>query len=133
MTSQDYVVEVFFDGDCPLCKREVRMIERLDRRRRIRLTDIAADDFDAASVQVSPSALMARIHGRLPDGQVIEGVEVFRRVYAALGLGPVVWLTRLPGISQLLDGFYHLFAKNRLRLTGRCTDETCAVHPKVHG
>ena len=25
---------------------------------------------------------------------------------------------------------YQIFAKNRLRITGRCTDETCPVHNK---
>ena len=73
---------------------------------------------------------MAEIHARLPDGSVIRGVEVFRRLYAAVGFGPLVALTRLPGISQLLDAAYGLFAKNRLRLTGRCDDERCTVHER---
>jgi hypothetical protein len=74
---------------------------------------------------------MDRIHGRLPDGTVVEGVEVFRRLYAAVGFGPLVALTRLPGVSQLLDLAYHAFAKNRLRLTGRCVDGACELHTKL--
>ena len=31
-------VEVFYDGDCPLCTREIRLLRRLDRRGRIRFT-----------------------------------------------------------------------------------------------
>lgn len=68
--------------------------------------------------------LMERIHGRLRDGTVIEGVEVFRRLYAAVGFGPLVWLTRLPPIAQLLEVAYEIFADHRLRWTGRC-DEHC--------
>jgi predicted DCC family thiol-disulfide oxidoreductase YuxK len=124
--------EVFFDGDCPLCVREIRMLQRLDRAHRIRFTDIAAPEFDAASTGVSWQTLMDRIHGRLPDGTLVEGVEVFRRLYAAVGFGPLVALTRLPGLRAILDLGYHLFAKHRLRLTGRCADGTCRVEPRGH-
>lgn len=120
-------VEVFHDGECPLCRREVGLLQRLDARRgRIRFTDIAARDFDACALGKTHEQLMARIHGRLPDGTWIEGVEVFRRVYAALGLGLLVPLTRVPGVSHLLDAAYGVFARQRLRITGRCSDEVCA-------
>ncbi|MEZ4250106.1 MAG: DUF393 domain-containing protein [Polyangiales bacterium] len=125
--SEPYVFEVFFDGDCPLCVREIRMLQRLDRRGRIRFTDIAAPGFDAAETGRTWDELMARIHGRLPSGELVEGVEVFRHLYGAVGFGPLVALTRLPGLKHLLDFAYHAFAKNRLRLTGRCVDGTCEL------
>jgi hypothetical protein len=70
---------------------------------------------------------MARIHARLPDGTLVEGVEVFRRLYAAVGFRPLVAITRLPGVAQLLELAYVLFARNRLRLTGRCTADACEL------
>jgi len=110
------------------------MLRRLDRRHRMRFTDIAAAGFDATEVGVTWQALMDRIHGRLPDGTIIEGVEVFRRLYRAAGLGWLVAVTRLPGISHLLEVLYGAFAKNRLRLTGRCRDGVCEVAPPhTHG
>lgn len=120
-------VEVFFDGDCPLCVREIRFLRWMDRRGKIQFTDIASDDFQAADFGKAMPEFMDEIQGRLPDGSWIVGVEVFRRLYAAVGFGPLVWLTRIPGISHLLDFAYRVFAKNRLRLTGRCTTETCEV------
>lgn len=124
--------EVFFDGDCPLCVREIGALRRLDRRGRIRFTDIAATGFDAiAATGVPHERLMARIHGRGEDGRLIEGVEVFRRLYAAVGFGPLVALTRLPVVSQLADAAYALFADNRLRLTGRCEGDTCKVERRA--
>jgi predicted DCC family thiol-disulfide oxidoreductase YuxK len=75
---------------------------------------------------------MTRIRGRLPDGRWIEGVEVFRRLYAAIGFGWLVAITRVPGLSHLLSLGYRLFAANRLRLTGRCADDgTCQVPRSV--
>jgi predicted DCC family thiol-disulfide oxidoreductase YuxK len=130
--------EVFFDGECPLCVREIRMLGRLDRRHRIRFTDIAAPSFDPSELGVPLEQLMARIHGRDlrgDAGELIEGVEVFRRLYAAVGLGPLVRITRAPVVRHALDRGYDWFAKHRLWLTGRsdetadagCTDGRCAV------
>lgn len=121
-----FTLEVFFDGGCPLCVREIHMLQRWDRQQRIRFTDINAEDFSAATYGKTYEDLMARIQGRLPDGTWIEGVEVFRRLYSVVGFGPVVWVTRLPGISHLMSLGYRLFARNRLRLTGRCLGKTCA-------
>lgn len=122
-----YDFEVFFDGACPLCTKEIDFVRRLDKKGRLLFTDIASSEFDAASVGKTHDELMARIHGRMPDGTFVEGVEVFRRMYAAAGLGPLVALTRLPGVTQLLDVGYHWFAENRLRLTGRCEGGACAL------
>lgn len=120
--------EVFFDGECPLCRREIDMLRKLDRRGALVTTDIAEPGFDAASIGKTQSELMARIHGRvLPSGELVEGVEVFRRLYAAVGFGPVVAVSRVPPFSWAAEAGYRWFAKNRLKLTGRCTADTCAV------
>jgi predicted DCC family thiol-disulfide oxidoreductase YuxK len=124
--------EVFFDGECPLCVREIRLLRWLDRRGRVRFTDIAAESFDPAAVGRTFDDLMARIQGRDLEadgtpGPWVEGVEVFRRLYAAVGFSPLVALTRLPGVRHLLDAGYRWFARNRLRLTGRCTADSCAL------
>lgn len=131
--NSEYTIEILFDGECPLCMRETRLLQRMDRQRRIRFTNIAAPDFEASSYGKTHDELMAEMHGRLPDGTWVTGVEVFRRLYSAVGFGPVVWLTRLPIIRQILNVGYTVFAKNRLKLTGRCTEE-CSVEPtKVVG
>jgi predicted DCC family thiol-disulfide oxidoreductase YuxK len=116
-------IQVFYDGDCPLCVREISFLKRLDKRQQIRFTDIAAKSFESSDYGISQETLMSVIHGRLPDGTWIRGVEVFRRLYAAVGLGSIVWMTRLPVVSRLLDGGYKLFARNRLKWTGRCSSD----------
>lgn len=120
-------IEVFYDGGCPLCLREVNFLRGRDRQGKIRFTDIDAPDFRAADFGPSHQELMAQIHARMPDGTWIRGVEVFRRLYRAVGLGWLVSLTRVPAISQLLDWGYSIFARNRLRLSGRCTKQTCST------
>lgn len=101
------------------------MLKRLDRAERIQFTDIAGPGFRPPS-ELDQATLMDRIHARR-GSEWYEGVEVFRQLYAAVGFSPVVALTRLPGIAQLLDVAYRAFAKNRLRLTGRCQDGVCTT------
>lgn len=127
MNSKDWHVQVFYDGDCPLCVREIGLIRRFDRKNRILFTDIAGEDFKAKDWDKSYDELMAEIHGRLPSGEWITGVEVFRQLYTAIGLRWVAALTRLPLISHILDFGYRVFARNRLRLTGRCQDGVCQL------
>jgi len=97
-------IRVLFDGECPLCKREIEMLRRRDGGRgRIDFEDIAAPDFDAARYGTTLHDLMARIHGVLPDGTLVEGVEVFRRAYTAVGLGWLVAPTRWPLLRPAFD------------------------------
>ncbi len=118
-----WIAEVLFNGQCPLCHREINLLKRLDRRNQILSTEIAASDFAAEDYRKSMNDFMSEFHGRLPEGQWIVGVEVFRQLYAAIGLGAIVWITRLPLVSHGLGLGYRLFAKHRLRLTGRCTTD----------
>lgn len=120
-----YELEVFYDGGCPLCCREMNMLRRRDRQRRIRFTDINAEEFSAGSVGRTHEQLMSAIHAREPDGSWIEGIEVFRRLYAAAGFTRFVRFSRWPVIAAMLACAYRVFARNRLRLTGRCANGYC--------
>lgn len=125
--NQTYRFEVFFDGDCPLCLREINFLRRRDRKGHIQFSDITDPEFDAASFGLTMDDFMAQIRGRLPCGTFVSGVEVFRQLYGNVGFGWVVPLSRLPVMSSLLDHGYQWFAKNRLRITGRCTDDVCST------
>lgn len=131
MTQESWQVEVFYDGECPLCMREIRMLRRRDTRGHIRFTDLSVAGFDGGGTGLTRVTLMRTLHGRLPDGRIIEGVEVFRRLYAAIGFARLVRASRLPGVAWLLDAAYAVFARNRLRLTGRCEDGVCALPTSI--
>jgi len=127
ITNAPYDIEVFYDGGCPLCLREVNLLRRWDRLKKIQFTDIDAPAFHADAVGKSYQELMAKMHGRLPDGTWVQGVEVFRRLYGAVGFKRLVALSRLPLISQILSLGYTVFAKNRSRLTGRYDAKSCSI------
>ncbi|MGC4065128.1 MAG: DUF393 domain-containing protein [Polyangiaceae bacterium] len=117
---------LFFDGGCPICRREVDWMKRRDRLGQLRFIDIDAEGFDAGALGLRQEDLMKRIHGLRPDGSLVTGVAVFREAYARLGFAPLVALSRLQPLAWLLDVAYDSFARNRLRLTGRCHRGTCA-------
>lgn len=124
--SQSWTIEVFFDGECPLCRREIEWLRRADRGARILFTDLAAPGFDATTLGRDHAALMGRIHARTRAGDWLEGVEVFRRLYEAVGLGSLVRLSRLGPVDAVLRRAYRVFARNRLKWTGRgCEEGTC--------
>ena len=121
-------LQVFFDGACPLCSREKAALARRDRRGQIEFIDIAAPGFDAGAWGREPSQFMAAMHARLPDGRWAVGADAFRLLYGLVGFGWLVALTRVPGIRQAVDAGYRVFARNRTRLTGRCSaDGVCAT------
>ena len=124
-TPEAFAIKVLYDGECPLCAREISFLRRRNRRGLIAFEDIALPGFDARRYGLDQHTVMSRIHGVLPDGAVIEGVEVFRRLYASIGLGWLVAPTRWPLLRGLFDRAYRVFARNRLRWTGR-SDAACS-------
>jgi predicted DCC family thiol-disulfide oxidoreductase YuxK len=124
---------VIYHARCPLCGREIATLERLDRGRgRIQFRDLWEEGLPAG---LDREAALDRIHAVLPDGTLIEGMEVFRRAYAAVGLGWLLAATAWPLLRPLADAAYALFARNRLWLTGRAGEATCRIGPPdaAHG
>ena len=119
-STNDVQIEVFYDGECPLCLREIGFLKKKDRERHIHFREIQRLEFASSSIPKTHQQLMAEIHARLPDGTWIKGVEVFRRLYDAIGWNWIVAITRWPIIRESLDWAYQVFAKRRLSLTGRC-------------
>lgn len=112
---------MLYDGDCPLCMREVNMLKKRDKtQNKICFVDIASTDYDPArNENISYEAAMGSIHGILPGGKVITNVDVFRKLYEVVGLGWVYAITKFGPINQLANRAYAVWAKYRLPLTGR--------------
>jgi predicted DCC family thiol-disulfide oxidoreductase YuxK len=127
-----YPLTVFFDGACPICAREIALMKRLDRRRQVEFCDFSSQEYDATSRGFAAADLGTVIHARWADRSVITGVEVFRAMWEAVGLGVLAKLSRLSLVEPLVLRAYAWFARNRLRLTGRlkaCTGDARAAHP----
>lgn len=105
---------------------EADRLRKLDKRGRLTFVDIAAEDSDGAAAGVPKDVLLTRLHARLADGKIVHSMEAVRQFYSAVGFGPVVALTRIPGISLLLDRLYSWYARRRVRKTNCCTLDAIA-------
>ncbi len=136
-------MEVFFDGGCPLCRREIDMIRRWDTSENILFTDISSTTFDAvAQTGLALNTLMREIHARIlstsesnvtPTTNWMIGVDVFREMYQRVGFKNAVGLSRLPGIRHVLSLGYRIFAYFRYRAAttrmsrSKLCDERCTL------
>ena len=116
-------VRVLFDGDCPLCVREVDFLRaKDDGRGRLDLVDIADPAYDPSLNRgIDFETAMASIHGITREGRVIAGIEVFERAYAAVGLGWVYAFAKVPALLAVAERLYDFWAERRLAVTGRPT------------
>jgi len=120
-TEPSWQIKLLYDGECPLCLREVNFLQERDAGRGL------VEFVDIADVNYAPTmhggvdfeTAMGRIHAVLPDGTVMQNVAVFRRVYEVLGMGWVYAATKLPIVGAIVDFVYGIWAERRLALTGR--------------
>jgi len=112
---------MLYDGDCPLCLREVNMLRRKDEGKNfIDFVDIASPEYDPELNQgITFEQAMGQIHAITREGEIVTNVEVFRRLYELVGLGWVFAITKTEPIGTLVDKVYDVWAKYRLPITGR--------------
>lgn len=108
---------VWYDGACPLCRREIALMRRLDRARAIGFVDVADGATDgAAGCPVDRAALLARFHAR-EDGVMLSGAAAFAAMWRAIPLlRPIGLAARRPWVLALLERSYRLFLRVRPRL-----------------
>ncbi|OKH51360.1 thiol-disulfide oxidoreductase [Calothrix sp. HK-06] len=119
--TSDWKIKLLYDGECPLCVREVNFLKKRDAGRGlVAFVDIADKNYNPdANGGIDFETAMGRIHAVLPDGTLVKNVEVFRRIYEILGMGWVYAVTKLPVIGAIADFIYGIWADWRLALTGR--------------
>lgn len=117
--AKQYPLNVYFDGDCPICRREIDLMKMLNRKERLQFIDFATPAYRPTDHGLNQCDLGRVIHARWSDETIITGVEVFREMWEAVGLGFLSRLSRQPMINRILVKAYTWFAKNRLRLTRR--------------
>jgi len=127
MASSPRTLIVLFDGGCPVCRRTVRTLRRLDWFEHLQFAD-ATDE--SVRHRVAPSltldVAMRQMHvvdsrNRLYGGYAAQ-LQIGRRL-------PALWLTSvlgsLPGVKHIGSAVYRVIAANRRR-QGVCSDELCS-------
>ena len=119
-------IKLLYDGECPLCVKEVNFLKKKDNGRNlVKFVDIADINYNPQENEgIDFETAMGRIHAIVADGKIIKNVEVFRRIYDVLGIGWVYSITKIPIFGAIADFIYNIWADLRLKLTGRPDLET---------
>jgi predicted DCC family thiol-disulfide oxidoreductase YuxK len=105
---------IWFDGSCPLCRREIALMKRLDRRGAITFVNIAGTA--PGECPVDRAQLLSRFHAR-EEGRLVSGAEAFAAMWRAIPvLRPLGLLARVPLVLAVLERCYTAFLRFRPRL-----------------
>lgn len=112
------MLTVWFDGGCPLCRREIALMRRLDSRGRIDFVDVSGD-IAVAGCPADREALLARFHAREGD-RLLSGAAAFAAMWRAIPpLRPFGEAARFPPLLALLELAYRGFLMVRPALQRR--------------
>lgn len=103
---------VLFDGDCPLCRRDVGVYQALEPAQPVAWLDVSA-----ASAALAPedrARYLARFHVRRQDGSLLSGAAAFVALWRLMpGWRWLARLALLPGVTPVLEQLYRGFLRLR--------------------
>jgi predicted DCC family thiol-disulfide oxidoreductase YuxK len=108
---------LFYDGSCPLCAKEILLLKKYDTGNEIQFEDITLDNFPGRFRHIDLAKADAIIHGQLPDGRVITGMDVTFLAWEIVNRNKWLRLLKLPLLRPITDWCYLFFAKHRRRIT----------------
>lgn len=106
-------VTVWFDSCCPLCRREIALMRRLDRRGAIQFVDACDPD---TACPLDRADLLSRFHAQ-EKGRLLSGAAAFAAMWRAVPLlRPLGLLAGWPPAAPLFEAAYTGFLRIRPRL-----------------
>jgi predicted DCC family thiol-disulfide oxidoreductase YuxK len=118
---------VLFDGGCPICRRTVRTLRRLDWFGRLQFADATNPrNRERVAPGLSESDALQQMYVVEPGGRRYGGYDAQVRLARELpALWPFWMVGGLPGVRQIGMAVYRYVAANRER-QGRCSDDLCS-------
>jgi predicted DCC family thiol-disulfide oxidoreductase YuxK len=104
---------IYYDGQCPLCQAEIRLLRARNRQGLLRFVDLCAPVFDETSHRISCVVALEIIHGRLDNGELLTGLPVFAEAYRRADMPVLAWLLSRPWLTPLLNRGYRRFVQYR--------------------
>ena len=108
---------VLYDGDCPLCRREIAHVKGLADRQSdsaLCFVDISRDADGDSGLAAERAVLLARFHVQRADGSRLDGAAAFVAMWHRLpGWRWLARLASLPGMLTLMELAYRVFLQVR--------------------
>jgi predicted DCC family thiol-disulfide oxidoreductase YuxK len=108
---------VIYDGDCKVCGRMVRMVEKWDRNHELEIIPSQAAGVRERFPWIPPRAFVESVQVvRARDGKTWQAAAALEELLGVLPKGrSISWLFKIPFARPLADLFYRWFARNRYR------------------
>ena len=123
-------IVVYYDWDCPLCRRTAAIITALDVRRAVKWAPVQMGGETGYSLPagISTVQLLANIYSVDRRGRAASGIGTYSRVFRALGwTWPIGAALRVPWVLSLAERVYESVAGMRRR--DPCSDDLCPAPP----
>jgi predicted DCC family thiol-disulfide oxidoreductase YuxK len=109
---------VLYDGDCPLCTFQMRVITWLDWFNAIIVIPIADPRAAEIAPEIKREDLMEAIHCVAKNGKIYRGARCIRFIGMRMPLAvPFALILWIPGIIYLAEIVYRWVSRNRLVLS----------------
>ena len=122
---------VYFDGACPLCRREIAHYRSQKGAASMAWVDIATSDDASLGADLSRADALTRLHVRQADGALVSGAAAFAAIWNHL---PAYgWLARIASrrpVMKAMDLAYSWFL--RLRPLWRGAEKPAATPPAAN-
>jgi predicted DCC family thiol-disulfide oxidoreductase YuxK len=109
---------LFFDGQCPLCRREIRYLRRHHDGG---LVFVDIHSLHPGAGEPSVLAMLRILHLRTADGEWLKGVDATVRAWSHTSWGWLFATLHWPVISRIAAGVYERWATRRYRRRYGCT------------
>lgn len=122
MTDNSAKLRVFYDGACPLCRRERARYERLARSAgdEIDWFDINGRDEELKRLGIDPQKALTELHVEDDKHRVHRELDAYILLMQRVPrLRPLAWLIGLPLVRPCLARLYHWSVQRRLARQGR--------------
>jgi predicted DCC family thiol-disulfide oxidoreductase YuxK len=101
--------EIYYDGGCPVCSREIAFYQARPGSESFRWVDVTRQDALLGAGLTRQEAL-ARMHVRRKDGTLLSGAAAFAEIWRHMpGLRWLGHLLRVPPLGLVAEGAYRVF------------------------
>ena len=112
--TEEKLLQVFYDGGCLVCSREIAAYKKMGSSREIHWTDVNAGHDRFIAKGVTRESALRRFHVLTPDGTMLVGVDAFHALWAVLPTTKLLAFALGNGyIRQFAKPFYEVFATIR--------------------
>ena len=108
------MIKVFFDNNCPVCRREVSLYKKLSDKKDIKWYDVTSNNQYLKEINKTKKECLKVLHVIDNNGNIQTAVDAFIVIWSECRYFKLmVFIFKTPYLKQLADYLYKLYANYR--------------------